>query len=83
MRTRDFAQVDVFTATPYLGNPVAVVLDAGLARWLIPARVLPARYVVSQGTALGRDGRVHVEQIGAEIWIGGDAVTCITGEVLL
>src|SRR5690606_17930182 len=28
MRTRDFAQVDVFTAEPYLGNPVAVVLDA-------------------------------------------------------
>lgn len=24
---RHFAQVDVFTATPYLGNPVAVVLD--------------------------------------------------------
>jgi PhzF family phenazine biosynthesis protein len=24
---RPFAQVDVFTATPYLGNPVAVVLD--------------------------------------------------------
>ncbi len=27
MRTRPFQQVDVFTATPYLGNPVAVVLD--------------------------------------------------------
>jgi PhzF family phenazine biosynthesis protein len=26
---RDFRQVDVFTTTPYLGNPVAVVLDAG------------------------------------------------------
>ena len=24
---RAFAQVDVFTATPYLGNPVAVVLN--------------------------------------------------------
>lgn len=24
---RPFAQVDVFSATPYLGNPVAVVLD--------------------------------------------------------
>ncbi len=42
MQTRPFQQVDVFTATPYLGNPVAVVLDgAGLddaqmqafARW--------------------------------------------------
>lgn len=28
MRARLFKQVDVFTATPYLGNPVAVVLDS-------------------------------------------------------
>ena len=27
MTTRPFQQVDVFTATPYLGNPLAVVLD--------------------------------------------------------
>ena len=27
MRTRAFRQVDVFTTTPYLGNPVAVVID--------------------------------------------------------
>jgi PhzF family phenazine biosynthesis protein len=27
MRSRAFRQVDVFTAVPYLGNPVAVVLD--------------------------------------------------------
>lgn len=41
-RSRSFAQVDVFSTTPYLGNPVAVVLDAAdlsehdmqqLARW--------------------------------------------------
>ncbi|MBT2302544.1 PhzF family phenazine biosynthesis protein [Variovorax paradoxus] len=28
MKTRPFKQVDVFTAKPYLGNPLAVVLDA-------------------------------------------------------
>ena len=28
MTTRRFRQVDVFTAVPYAGNPVAVVLDA-------------------------------------------------------
>ena len=26
-KTRAYQQVDVFTATPYLGNPLAVVLD--------------------------------------------------------
>jgi PhzF family phenazine biosynthesis protein len=42
LKTRAFKQVDVFTATPYLGNPLAVVLDgvglsdaemAAFARW--------------------------------------------------
>lgn len=62
MRSRAFAQVDVFTTTPYCGNPVAVVLDgAGLA---------PDRYVAAQGTALGRAGRVHVARDGADIWVG-------------
>ena len=28
MTSRTFKQVDVFTAEPYHGNPVAVVLDA-------------------------------------------------------
>lgn len=28
MTSRRFSQVDVFTTTPYAGNPVAVVLDA-------------------------------------------------------
>ena len=32
MQTRPYKQVDVFTATPYLGNPLAVVLEgAGLS----------------------------------------------------
>ncbi len=29
MKTRQFKQVDVFTAKPYFGNPLAVVLDGG------------------------------------------------------
>lgn len=64
-------------------DPVTGSLNAGLAQWLIPAGVLPARYVVSQGTALQRAGRVHVERVGADIWIGGDAVTVVAGEVRL
>ena len=33
--------------------------------------------------ALGRAGRVHVDQEGAQTWIGGQAVTCMRGEVRL
>ena len=54
-----------------------------LAQWLIGAGLAPARYVASQGTALGRAGRVHVEQDGADIWVGGHTVTCISGTVRL
>jgi PhzF family phenazine biosynthesis protein len=64
-------------------DPVTGSLNAAVAQWLIGARLAPSSYVASQGTALGRAGRVHVEQIGADIWIGGDSVTCIEGSVLL
>jgi predicted PhzF superfamily epimerase YddE/YHI9 len=46
----------------------------------------PVRYVASQGTALGRAGRVHVEQdphVPGTIWIGGQSVTCIEGQAWL
>jgi PhzF family phenazine biosynthesis protein len=64
-------------------DPVTGSLNAGLAQWLIGAGIAPPRYIAAQGTALGRAGRVYVEQDGADIWIGGAAVTCIDGSVLL
>ena len=64
-------------------DPVTGSLNAGLAQWLIGAGFAPARYVASQGTALGRAGRVHVEQIGDDIWIGGQSVSCVEGSVRL
>ena len=64
-------------------DPVTGSLNAALAQWLIGAGLAPTRYVASQGTALGRAGRVHVEQDGDTIWVGGNSVTCISGEVLL
>jgi len=62
-------------------DPVTGSLNAGFAQWLIPAGVLPERYVVSQGTVLRRAGRVHVERTEEATWIGGDAVTCVAGTV--
>jgi PhzF family phenazine biosynthesis protein len=65
-------------------DPVTGSLNAALAQWLIGAGLAPARYVASQGTALGRAGRVHVERDAqGEIWIGGASVTCIEGQVEL
>ncbi|GAB2546215.1 PhzF family phenazine biosynthesis protein [Simplicispira piscis] len=64
-------------------DPVTGSLNAALAQWLIGAGLAPTRYVASQGTALGRSGRVHVEQDGSEIWVGGHSITCISGTVRL
>ncbi len=64
-------------------DPVTGSLNAALAQWLIGAGLAPSRYVASQGTALGRAGRVHVEQTGSDIWVGGASVTCVSGLVLI
>jgi predicted PhzF superfamily epimerase YddE/YHI9 len=58
-------------------------LNAGLAQWLIGTGVAPSSYVASQGSVLGRRGRVHVEQDGSETWIGGAVTTCIAGTLTL
>ena len=65
-------------------DPVTGSLNAALGQWLIGAGIAAPRYVASQGTALGRAGRVHVERdASGETWIGGACVTCVQGEVRL
>ena len=64
-------------------DPVTGSLNAALAQWLIGAGYAPPRYVAAQGTALGRAGRVFVEKVGDEIWIGGGSVTVVDGTLHL
>jgi PhzF family phenazine biosynthesis protein len=64
-------------------DPVTGSLNAGLAMWMIGSGLAPPAYVASQGAALGREGRVTVTQDGADIWIGGETVTCIAGRVTI
>lgn len=65
-------------------DPVTGSLNASLAGWLLATERAKAPYTVSQGTALGRRGRVRIstDDDGA-IWIGGGTVTCLTGKVAL
>ena len=75
---------EVRAFVPGLGvpeDPVTGSLNAGLAQWLIGAGLAPTRYVAAQGAALGRAGRVHVEQLGDTVWVGGDVAGCIEGTV--
>ena len=62
-------------------DPVTGSLNAGLALWLIEAGLAPSSYVASQGTALGRAGRVHVQRLAGDIWVGGDVCTVVAGTV--
>ena len=66
-----------------LEDPVTGSLNASVAQWLLGSGRVRAPYIASQGTAIGRAGRVHVEVADNEIWIGGDTVTCISGTVIL
>jgi PhzF family phenazine biosynthesis protein len=63
-------------------DPVTGSLNAGVGTWLA-GRTLPTSYIASQGTALQRAGRVHVELVDGQIWVGGDTRTTVTGSVAL
>ena len=76
MRQRPFQQLDVFTATPYRGNPLAVVLDGSdlaedemqrFARWTN----LSETTFVLPPTAAGADYRVRIFTPGGELPFAG------------
>ncbi|MBA2253962.1 MAG: PhzF family phenazine biosynthesis protein [Chloroflexi bacterium] len=63
-------------------DPVTGSLNASLAGWLLSSGRARAPYVASQGTALGRAGRVRVSQDDdGTIWVGGGTITCVRGAV--
>lgn len=65
-------------------DPVTGSLNAALAQWLIGTGLAPDHYVAAQGTALAREGRVHIERAAdGTVWVGGASVTCIAGTVQL
>lgn len=64
-------------------DPVTGSLNAGLAVWMMQAGLAPDRYVVAQGTALGRAGRVSLRRQGDVIWVGGAVSPCMEGRLSL
>jgi PhzF family phenazine biosynthesis protein len=71
---------------PILGvqeDPVTGSLNAGVAQWLIGEGLAGDSYLAAQGAALGRAGRVHVQRVGADIWVGGDTVALVQGTLSL
>jgi len=65
-------------------DPVTGSFNASLAQWLIAEGHAPSSYTAAQGSRLGVQGRVHIVQdASAQVWVGGDAVTCVDGKVLV
>jgi PhzF family phenazine biosynthesis protein len=63
-------------------DPVTGSLNASLAQWLLSTGRAQAPYVASQGTVLGRSGRVHIStDAEGAVWVGGGTITCIAGTV--
>ncbi len=65
-------------------DPVTGSLNASLAHWLMAQGHMPSAYVAAQGSVIDRAGRVHIERdASGQIWVGGESVTCISGQVRL
>jgi len=62
-------------------DPVTGSLNASVAQWLLSSGRARAPYTASQGTRLGRNGRIFIsqDQAGA-VWVGGKTSTLFAGE---
>lgn len=76
-------EIRAFTTSPGGEDPVTGSLNASIAQWLIGTGRAPSSYVAAQGTVIRRRGRIHVDQVGDDIWIGGETVVGISGTVEL
>ncbi|WP_456698563.1 PhzF family phenazine biosynthesis protein [Aeromicrobium sp. P5_D10] len=64
-------------------DPVTGSLNASIGQWLTSTGRAPASYVAAQGTRLQRKGRVHVDLVGDDLWVGGQTTIGVTGTVAL
>lgn len=62
-------------------DPVTGSLNAAVGQWLIGSGRLPDHYTASQGTCVGRDGRVEVFTDAEGVWVGGSSLTVVSGHV--
>lgn len=69
--------------TPTFEDPVTGSANGAMAQWLRSRGDVPATYSVSQGTALGRDGRVTISDDGSDIWVGGAVTVRVRGQIVV
>ena len=55
-------------------------LNGAAAEWLIATGRAPKTpYWVSQGTCIGRQGRVRIDCIDGKVWVGGSVRVVVSG----
>lgn len=65
-------------------DPATGSLNASLAQWLMAEGYAPERYLASQGVCLGRAAQLFLERdASGQVWVGGESVTCVDGQVRL
>lgn len=64
-------------------DPVTGSLNASLAQWLMKEGIVKPTYTAAQGTILRREGRIHLRQSSDEVWVAGQVVEVIDGEITL
>jgi PhzF family phenazine biosynthesis protein len=63
-------------------DPVTGSLNASVAGWLTRAGRATPPYLVKQGERVGREGRISISMDdSATLWIGGESVTLVRGDV--
>lgn len=76
-------EIRAFIGDRGVEDSVTGSLNASVAQWLINGGLLGPRYIASQGSVLGRRGRIEIEKDGGDIWVGGEVQECIRGHVFL
>lgn len=78
VKVRSFAPADGIAEDPVCGSGNAAVAAYRLLRGVVSDG---ATYQASQGRECGRDGEIHVRISGADIHVGGQCVTCVSGVI--
>lgn len=64
-------------------DPVTGSLNGSVAQWMRSRLLVPSAYTATQGSQMGRDGVVHIQDDGTDIWVGGDVQVRVRGEISL
>jgi PhzF family phenazine biosynthesis protein len=61
-------------------DPATGSLNAAVAHWLHKKGYVTGNYRASQGTRIGRNGRIEIDYVDNDIWVGGQTRTMFSGK---